>query len=87
MKYYKVIYRTGKNNEHSYPPSIKGIVWNLTQNHYQERVMIGGTDDDVVADGKKVIKLTKKAALPLIEEFKKSYPEVKEDDLPFLPGE
>ncbi len=87
MKYYKVNYQPGKNNEHIYPPAVRGVVWNLTQYHYKEKVMIGGTEDAVKADEKTVFKLTKKAAIPLIEEYKKSYPKPKKGDMALLPGE
>ena len=86
MKYYKVKYKTGKNNEHIYPPAVKGVVWNLIQNHYREKVLIGSTEDAVQADEKTVFKLTKKAAIPLIEEFKQSYPKSKKGDSELFPG-
>ena len=85
MKYYKVIYKLGANNEHIYPSSINGIVWNLAQYHFTEYVMIGRTDSEVEADGVEVVELTEEEALSLIEEFEKSYPEIAEEELPFLP--
>ena len=85
MKYYKVIYKLGANNEHVYPSSIEGVVWNLAQYHFTEYVMIGRTDSEVEADGVEVAELTDEGALSLIDEFKKSYPEIAEEELPFLP--
>jgi len=87
MKYYQVFYEIDPNNEHIYPPAVKGVVWKLTQNHYKEKVMIGGTENAEQADEKTVFKLTKKAAMPLIEKFKKSYPKPKRGGTALLPGE
>lgn len=85
MNYYKVIYAVGSNNERIYPSSIKEAVWNTAQYHFTDNVMIGGTDDKVDSDGVEVIELTEDEALSSIEEFKKSYPEFTEEELPFLP--
>ena len=80
MKYYKVIYKIGANKELVYPFSCKGVVWNLAQYHYTENVMIGRTESEVEADGVEVVELTEEEALSLIEEFKKSYPEIPEEE-------
>lgn len=85
MKYYRVVYRIGENNERIYPSSIKGAVWNIAQYHFTDNVMIGGTESKVEAEGEDVVELTEKKALSQIEEFKNSYPEVSEEELPFLP--
>jgi len=85
MKYYKVMYKLGANNEHVYPSSIEGVVWNLAQYHFKDYVMIGRTDSEVEADGVEVIELTEQEALSMIDEFKKSYPEIAEEELPFMP--
>ena len=47
--------------------------------------MIGRADSEVEADGVEVVELTETEALSVIEEFKKSYPEIAEEKLPFLP--
>lgn len=86
MKYFKVIYKLGANNSLQYPSGIKNAVWNIVQYHHTENIMVGGTDSIVEADGVEVIELNENEALSLIEEFKKSYPEIKEEDLPFLLG-
>ena len=83
MKYYKVIYKLGTNNEYIYPSGIEGVVWNLTQYHFKEKVMIGRTDSEVEAEGVEVVELTGEEALSMIDEFKKSYPEIPEGELPF----
>jgi topoisomerase IA-like protein len=85
MKYYKVMYKLGANKELVYPSSIKRVVWNLAQYHFTEYVMIGRTDSEVEADGVEVVELTEEEALSMIEEFKKSYPKIAEEELPFLP--
>jgi hypothetical protein len=85
MKYYKVIYKLGSNNEYIYPLSVKGVVWNLAQYHFEEHLMIGRTDSEVDADGVEVVELTEEEALSLVEEFKKSYPKILEEELLFLP--
>ena len=85
MKYYKVIYKIGNNNVYVYPSGVKGATWNIAEYHFTDNVMIGKTDSDVKADGVDVIKLTEKEASSLIEEFKKSYPEIDEEEEPLLP--
>ena len=85
MKYYKVMYKLGANKEYIYPSSIKSVVWNLAQYHFTENVMVGRTDSEVEADGVEVVELTEAEALSVIDEFKKSYPEIPEEELPFLP--
>ncbi len=85
MKYYNVIYKFGVNNEYIYPSSVEGVVWNIAQYHFTENVMIGRTDSEVEADGVEVVELSEEEALSLIEEFKKSYPEIPEEELPFVP--
>jgi hypothetical protein len=69
-----------------YPSGIKRVVWNLAQYHFKDYVMIGRTDSEVEADGVEVVELTEAEALSVIEKFKKSYPEIAEEELPFLPG-
>lgn len=86
MKYYKILYRIGKNSEYIYPPNTKGAIWNLSQYNLNDNVMIGGTDTNIEADGSEVVELSKKEALSQIEEFKKSYPEIQEEELPAFPG-
>lgn len=81
MKYYRVEYRMGKRNEHALPDAVREVVWKVTQNHFADQVMIGGTDSKVTADGKGVVELAEKEALQLIEKFKKSFPSVTADDL------
>jgi len=71
MKYYKVIYKIRKNNDFIYPSSIKRVVWNITQYHFRENVMIGGTESKVEAKGANVEEVTEVEALSLIDEFKK----------------
>jgi len=85
MRYYRVIYRLGENNERIYPSSIKEAVWNMTQYHFTDNVMIGGTEKKVEADGVEVVELTEEMGLSQIEEFKNSYPKIPEEDLPLLP--
>ena len=85
MKYYKVIYKIGNNNVYVYPSGVKAAVWNIAEYHFTDHVMIGKTDGDVKADGVDVIELTKKEALSLIEQFKKSDPENEEEEEPLLP--
>ena len=68
-----------------YPYGIKRVVWNLAQYHFKDYVMIGRTDSEVEADGVEVVELTEEEALSLIEEFRKSYPEIAVGELPFLP--
>jgi len=75
MKYYKVNYKIGKTGDYAYPGSVANVIWNVTQYHGKNKVMIGGTDSDLKADGKQVAALTEKDALRLIEEYRKSYPE------------
>ena len=87
MKYYKVLFKTGKNNEYIYPAGVKGAVWNIMQNHFSEKMMVGGTESEVVADGKAVITLTKTKAETLMKEFRESYPAPKDDEMTALPGE
>ena len=82
MKYYKVIYKIGENTEYIYPPSIKEVIWTIVQYHYKDNVMIGGTDKSVEEDGVDVTELPKDEALSLIEDYKKSFPEIKEVDFP-----
>ncbi len=86
MKYYQVKYNTGKKNEIIYPQAVRETVWKITQNHFRDKVMIGGTESEIMADGKGVKELKEAEASTLIEEFKKSFPEVKKEDLT-LPGE
>jgi len=85
MKYYKVMYKLGANKEYIYPSSVTGVVWNLAQYHFTEKSMIGRTDSEVEADGVEVVELIEEEALSLIDEFKKSYPEISEEELTFLP--
>ena len=47
--------------------------------------MIGRTDSEVEADGVEVVELTEAEALSMIDEFKKSYPEIAEEELAFMP--
>jgi len=84
MKYYKVIYALGSNNERIYPSRIKEAVWNTTQYHFSDNVMIGGTDSKIKADGMEVIELTEDEASSLIEEFKKNHPKISEKELLLL---
>ena len=85
MKYYKVIYKLGSNNEYIYPSSVEGVVWNLAQYRFKEHLMIGRTDGEIKADGIEVVELTEEEALSLVEEFKKSYPEIPDEELSLLP--
>ncbi len=78
MKYYKIKYKTGKQGEYIYPQVVKNVVWTMTQYHVKNKVMIGGTESELSVDGKEAAALSEKAALKLIEEFKKSYPQVSE---------
>ncbi len=84
MKYYKVIYKVGRNNEREYPSGIKGAVWNIAQYHFKDNIMIGGTESRIDADGVEVVELTREEALSQIEEFKNSYPENPEEEMPFF---
>jgi len=75
MKYYKIRYSLDKNNERVYPKKTKGVAWILTQDHFDEKTMIGGTDDKVEADGKNVVELAERDAKSLIEEYKATHPQ------------
>ncbi len=83
MKYYKVVYQIGRNNEYIYPSGVKGAVWNEAQYHYTDKMMIGRTESPVQADGSEVVELTEPEALSLIKEFKESYPPKSEEERPF----
>lgn len=86
MKYYKVIYKIGKNSEYIYPLCTKGAIWNILQYHFTDNIMIGGTESRIKAEGSEVVELSEEEGLSQIEEFKKSYPEIQEGELPSLPG-
>lgn len=75
MKYFKISYTHDKNNERVYPKKTKGVVWTLTQDHFEEKLMVGATDDKLEADGKNIVELTEKEAKSLIEEYKATHPE------------
>ena len=84
MRYYKITYEIGVNNERVYPRAVGGVVWRVTQDHHAENVMVGGTESQIEADGELVTELAEEEASALIEEFKKSYPEApEENDLPW----
>ncbi len=85
MKYYQVKYKTEKKGDLVYPASVNQVVWERTQNHFSEDAMIGGTNSKIEADGKSVIELKKEDAEKLIEEYKKSFPKIKDENLK-LPG-
>lgn len=82
MIYYKFSYKIN-NNERIYPPIIQGIIWRISYYHYTEKSVIGGTEQEIVTEGPEVIRLSDDEALSLIEEFKKSYPQISEEKLPF----
>ena len=50
----------------------------MTQDHYTENVMIGGTESQVDANGESVTELTEEEASALIKELRQSYPETPE---------
>ena len=83
MRYYKVLYEIGHLNQRIYPVGVEGVVWSMTQDHYSENVMVASTDGQAQADGKTVVELSEQDALALIEEFKKTYPKLREKDLLF----
>ncbi len=89
MRYYKVLYKIGDLNQRIYPVGVDGVVWSMTQDHYSDNVMIAGTDGKAQVDGETVIELSEQNALALIEEFKKTYPKLREEDLlfPFKRGQ
>jgi hypothetical protein len=75
VKYYKISYTLDKNNERVYPKKTKGVVWTLTQDHFDEKLMIGATESKLEADGKSITELTEKQANSLIEEYKATHPQ------------
>ncbi|MFO1429722.1 MAG: hypothetical protein U1F76_06225 [Candidatus Competibacteraceae bacterium] len=85
MNYYKLIYTVNEKNERVYPKNFAKVVCKITQDHFAEKVMIAGTDSNIVADKKTIIKLTEDEALALIEEFKQSYPKLPHEEFPFPP--
>lgn len=74
MKYFKITYTLDKKNERVYPKKTKGVVWTLTQDHFDEKWMVGGTEDKLEADGKSIVELAEKDAVSLIEEYKATHP-------------
>ncbi len=80
MSYYLVHFSRGTNNKFVYPKSVEGVVWKTTTYHYTERIMVGETDAEIKADGKKVIALTSNEAKKQIKKLQSSFPASK--DLP-----
>lgn len=79
------MFKISKNKDIIYPSSIKRVVWNITQYHFSENVMIGGTESKVETKGADVVELTEVEALSLIDKFKNTYPKIPKEDLSFLP--
>jgi hypothetical protein len=75
MNYYKTLYTLDEYNNRVYPGATKGVVWNLTQDHFSEKVMIGATESAIPADGTSIVELAETDARSLIEEYKATYPQ------------
>lgn len=79
MAYYLVHYTVGDQNQYIYPPAVTGVVWKSAVYHYSEPVMVGETEQTVVADGEKVIALTPAQFKKQVKKLQASFPQ---QDLP-----
>ena len=81
MNYYEIKFSINEKNKYIYPAVVAITRWKTTTYHHEDNVMIGETEEELRADGDKIIELKPEEARKKIDEFLSSHPPIKKAEL------